>query len=73
MGGGWVFVKIVSASLFKEDPSNEPNFGQIHLTGQYLQADILKSQCQIGLNINTMTWFILKILRSSNSVQEYKK
>ena len=48
MGGGRVFVKTVSASLFKEDPSNEPNFGQIHLTGQYLQADILKSQCQIG-------------------------
>ncbi len=40
MGGRWVFVKTVSASLFKEDPSNEPNFGQIHLTGQYLQADI---------------------------------
>jgi hypothetical protein len=32
MGDGWIF----RASLFNEDLSNEPNFGRIHLAGQYL-------------------------------------
>ncbi len=36
MGGGQIFLKTYRASLFKKDLSNEPNFGQIHLTGQYL-------------------------------------
>jgi hypothetical protein len=36
MGGGQIFLKTSSASLFNEDPSKEPNFGQIHLAGQYL-------------------------------------
>jgi hypothetical protein len=33
MGGGRIILK---TSLFNEDLSNEPNFGQIHLAGQYL-------------------------------------
>jgi hypothetical protein len=36
MGGGRIFLKTFRASLFNEDPSNEPNFGQIRLAGQYL-------------------------------------
>jgi hypothetical protein len=30
MGGGRIFLKTFSASLFNEDLWNEPNFGQIH-------------------------------------------
>jgi hypothetical protein len=36
MGGGRIFLKTFRASLFNEGISNEPNFGQIHLAGQYL-------------------------------------
>jgi hypothetical protein len=35
--GGWAdFYKNLRASLFNDDLSNEPYFGQIHLAGQYL-------------------------------------
>jgi hypothetical protein len=37
MGGRRIYLKIFRASLFNEDLSNEPNFGQIHLAGQYLR------------------------------------
>jgi len=33
-GGGRIFLKTFRASLFNDDLSNEPNFGQIHLAGQ---------------------------------------
>jgi hypothetical protein len=33
MGGEWIFLKTFRASLFNEELSNEPNFGQIHLAG----------------------------------------
>jgi hypothetical protein len=36
MGEGPDFSKILRASLLNDDLSNEPNFGQIHLAGQYL-------------------------------------
>jgi hypothetical protein len=35
-GGGQIFLKTFSTSLFNEDLSNETNFGRIHLAGQYL-------------------------------------
>ncbi len=35
-GGGRILLKIFGASLFNEDLSNEPNFGRIHLAGQFL-------------------------------------
>jgi hypothetical protein len=35
-GGGRILLKTFRASLFNEDLSNEPNFGGIHLAGQYL-------------------------------------
>ncbi len=34
--GGRIFLKTFRASLFNEDLSNEPNYGRIHLAGQYL-------------------------------------
>ncbi len=37
LGAGGFFLKTYRASLFNEDLSNEPNFGRIHLAGQYLQ------------------------------------
>jgi hypothetical protein len=36
MGDGRVFLKVRRASSFYKDLSNEPNFGRIHLAGQYL-------------------------------------
>ncbi len=36
MGGRQIFLKTFRSSLFNEDLSNEPNFGRIHLAGQYL-------------------------------------
>jgi hypothetical protein len=36
MGGGRIFLKTLRATLFNDDLSNEPNFGRIHLAGQYL-------------------------------------
>jgi hypothetical protein len=39
MGGGRIFLKTFGASLFNDDLSNEPNFGQIHLIGKYLESD----------------------------------
>jgi hypothetical protein len=35
MGEGWIFLNTFRASLFNDDLSNEPNFGRIHLAGQY--------------------------------------
>jgi hypothetical protein len=36
MGGGRILPKNLCAYLFNDDLSNEPNFGQIHLAGEYL-------------------------------------
>ncbi len=36
MGGGRIFLKSLHATSFSKDLSNEPSFGRIHLTGQYL-------------------------------------
>jgi hypothetical protein len=36
MGDGRNFPKTFRATLFHDDLSNEPNFGRIHLAGQYL-------------------------------------
>jgi hypothetical protein len=36
MVSGWIFLKTFRASLFNDDLSNEPNFGRIHLVGQYV-------------------------------------
>jgi hypothetical protein len=33
MGDGQIFSKNLLASIFSDDLSNEPNFGQIHLSG----------------------------------------
>jgi hypothetical protein len=35
-GGRVDLAKKLCASLFYDDLSNEPNFGEIHLAGQYL-------------------------------------
>jgi hypothetical protein len=35
-GGGRIFLKNLRDTTFKKDLLNEPNFGQIHLPGQYL-------------------------------------
>ncbi len=36
MGNGRIFLKTIRASLFNDNLSNGPNFGRIHLAGQYL-------------------------------------
>jgi hypothetical protein len=36
MEGGQIFPKNLRAFFFNDDLTNEPNFGQIHLAGQYL-------------------------------------
>jgi hypothetical protein len=36
MGDGQIFSKNLSSYLFNDDLSNEPNFGWVHLVGQYL-------------------------------------
>jgi hypothetical protein len=36
MVDGLIFLKNHRASLFNDDLSNKPNFGRIHLAGQYL-------------------------------------
>jgi hypothetical protein len=36
IGDGLIFPKTHRASLFNDDLSIEPNFGRIHLAGQYL-------------------------------------
>ncbi len=36
VGGGRIFPKNLRASLINDDLSEEPNFGRIHLAGQYL-------------------------------------
>jgi hypothetical protein len=36
MGDGRIFLKNHLASSFNKDLSNAPNFGEIHLAGQYL-------------------------------------
>ncbi len=38
MGGGQIFLKTFRTSLFNDDLSNEPNFGLIHLAGEYLSS-----------------------------------
>jgi hypothetical protein len=35
-GDGQIFLKTLGASLFNDDLSNEPDFGRIHLAGQWL-------------------------------------
>ena len=41
MGGGRIFLKIICASLFNEDLSNEPNFDRIDLARQYLTFNLV--------------------------------
>jgi hypothetical protein len=36
MGDGRIFLKTFRDTLFKNDLLNEPNFGRIHLAGQYI-------------------------------------
>jgi hypothetical protein len=36
MGGGRIFLKSLCDTSFNKDPSNESNFGRIHLAGHYL-------------------------------------
>ncbi len=36
MEGGRIFLETFRTSLFNKDLSNEPNFGRIHLAGEYL-------------------------------------
>jgi hypothetical protein len=36
MGDGRIFLKNSRAYSFNKDLTNEPNFGRIHLAGQYL-------------------------------------
>ncbi len=36
MGDGRIVLKTFRASLLNDDLFNEPNFGRIHLAGQYL-------------------------------------
>ncbi len=36
MGEGRIFLKSLRDASFNKDLSNEPNFDQIHLAGQYL-------------------------------------
>ncbi len=43
-GGRADFLKTYRASLFNEDLSNEPNFGRIHLAGQYLKEELKRKQ-----------------------------
>ncbi len=38
-GGRQIFLKNCRAYLFNDDLSKEPNFGRIHLAGQYLNLD----------------------------------
>jgi hypothetical protein len=38
MGDGRILLKPRHDDSFKKVPSNEPNFGRIHLAGQYLQG-----------------------------------
>ncbi len=40
MKGRRIFLKSFRTSLFNEDLSNEPNFGRIHLAGQYLYVTV---------------------------------
>ncbi len=35
MGGGRIYRKNLRDTSFNKDLSNEPNFGRIHLAGQY--------------------------------------
>ncbi len=35
MEDGQIFLKTFRASVFNDDLPNEPNFGRIHLAGQY--------------------------------------
>jgi hypothetical protein len=36
MMGGRIFLKTFRTSSFNDELSNDPNFGRIHLAGQYL-------------------------------------
>jgi hypothetical protein len=44
MGSGRIFLKDLRAFLFNEDLSKKPNFGWIHLAGQYLKVPIYEAQ-----------------------------
>ncbi len=50
MGDGRIFLKNLRDTPFNKDLSNEPNWGLIHLAGQYLQP---KLRCIVH------TWYIL--------------
>ncbi len=40
MGGRRIFIKNIRDTTFNKDLSNEPNFCQIHLSGQYLKGSM---------------------------------
>ncbi len=56
-GTGGFLYKNLRAFLFKEDLSNEPNFGRIHLVGQHL--NLLKPT--YILYKNTQYWYMISL------------
>ncbi len=51
MGGGRIFLKSLRDTCFNKDLSNEPNFGRIHLAGQYLKGKVCVEK-KIHLELN---------------------
>jgi hypothetical protein len=61
MGGGRISLKVRRASLFNDDLSNEPNFGRIHLAGQYLfKYQILFASMKLLTNYENASEPLLK-------------
>ncbi len=56
MGDGRIFLKTCYDASFNKDLSNEPNFDQIHLAGQYLQFSLWKSQHKCRLQTLFRLW-----------------
>ncbi len=50
MVDGRIFLENLRASLFNDDLSNEPNFGWIHLVGQYIPLNNMVRSVITGLS-----------------------
>ena len=63
MGDGRIFLKSLCDTSFNKDLLNEPNFGRIHLAGQYLQLPYIKATFHTK---HLIIWLDLANLKKKN-------
>jgi hypothetical protein len=71
MASGRIFLKTFRASLFNEDLSYEPNFGQIDLARQYLKYNLNNLICGLQRCDGENYYFVWSILERVSGTKTF--